>query len=212
MKNIHILSTERSSQLYCYNERPNKFFIDLLRERIPVSIIQHKNIYITSDEKIKKGDWYIADNKLYKASVNHMPELYTYPCKKINLTTDQDLIKDGVQAIDDEFLEWFVDNPSCEEVKIEKIKIYFTTWGFKYKITIPKEESKQETLEEFINTSNTPEGLDQFSYDKGLLKGAKWQQERSYSEEEVLEIMRQSRYNEFGIDNIKEWFEQFKKK
>lgn len=27
--------------------------------------------------------------------------------KKIILTTDQDLIKDGVQAIDDEFLEWF---------------------------------------------------------------------------------------------------------
>ena len=38
--------------------------------------------------------------------------------KKIIITTDQDLIKDGVQAIDDEFLEWFVKNPSCESVDI----------------------------------------------------------------------------------------------
>jgi hypothetical protein len=40
---------------------------------------------------------------------------------KIILTTDQDLIKDGVQAIDDEFLEWFVNNTSCEEVEIKTI-------------------------------------------------------------------------------------------
>ena len=40
--------------------------------------------------------------------------------------------------------------------------------------------SIKETVEEFINTLNTPEGLDQFSYDKGLLKGAKWQQETRY--------------------------------
>jgi hypothetical protein len=30
--------------------------------------------------------------------------------KKIILTTDLDLIKDGVQSIDNEFLEWFVKN------------------------------------------------------------------------------------------------------
>ena len=24
-----------------------------------------KELFITSDEKIKRGDWYIADNKLY---------------------------------------------------------------------------------------------------------------------------------------------------
>lgn len=39
--------------------------------------------------------------------------------KKIILTTDQDLIKDGVQAIDDEFLEWFVANPSCKFVEVQ---------------------------------------------------------------------------------------------
>jgi len=38
--------------------------------------------------------------------------------KEILLSTDTELQKDGVQAIDDEFLEWFVKNPSCEFVEI----------------------------------------------------------------------------------------------
>ena len=39
---------------------------------------------------------------------------------KIILTIDTDLIKDGVQETPDEFLEWFVKNPSCEEVDVKK--------------------------------------------------------------------------------------------
>jgi hypothetical protein len=92
-------------------------------------------------------------------------------CKKIILTTDQDLIKDGVQAIDDEFLEWFVKNPSCEFVEVDKEedelvspknpKIRFNylqdppsfisaeslnnmILTYKYKIIIPQEKPKQE--------------------------------------------------------------------
>ena len=75
--------------------------------------------------------------------------------KKIILTTDQDLIKYGVQKIDDESLEWFVKNPSCEEIEIEsnyKVKsgtIQEHSEGkagyeyYDYKIIIPKEETKQ---------------------------------------------------------------------
>ena len=45
-------------------------------------------------------------------------------------------------------------------------------------------------------------------------KGAKWQQERSYSEEEVLEIIRQYALEEHLITSSKPdiWFEQNKKK
>ena len=39
---------------------------------------------------------------------------------KIILTTDQNLIADGVQAIDDEFIEWFAKNPTCELVELER--------------------------------------------------------------------------------------------
>jgi len=99
----------------------------------------NNNIYITSDEEIKEGDY--AYHKVFGIGkiVNINGEdcfvtLKTKPTdgsvttpwkrnipdiKKIILTTDQDLIKDGVQAIDDEFLEWFVKNPSCEEVEVE---------------------------------------------------------------------------------------------
>jgi hypothetical protein len=67
--------------------------------------------------------------------------------KKIILTTDQDLISDGVQAIDDEFLEWFVNNPSCEEVEVFKERYHVVEFiddypkgFFDYQIIIPHEE------------------------------------------------------------------------
>ena len=73
----------------------------------------------------------------------------------------------------------------------------------------PRFHSKQETLEEFINTVSTPADLDQYTFDEGIRVGAKWHQERSYSEEEVLELLRKAHFVE---QNIEEWFEQFKKK
>jgi hypothetical protein len=63
---------------------------------------------------------------------------------KVILTTNKLLIKDGVQAIDDEFLEWFVKNPSCEEVEVDKNWNYPLDKSWKYKIIIPKEEPKQQ--------------------------------------------------------------------
>ena len=71
-----------------------------------------------------------------------MPEYHYKGFKKIILTTDGDLIKDGVQAPDDEFLQWFVENPSCEEAKVEITEISCIIPNFgdvdKYRITIPK--------------------------------------------------------------------------
>jgi hypothetical protein len=48
---------------------------------------------------------------------------------------------------------------------------------------------------------------------KHFIAGAKWQQERSYSEEEVLNII-QLFNDDFNMihDTIPKWFEQFKKK
>ena len=48
-----------------------------------------------------------------------------------------------------------------------------------------------------------------------FIKGAKWQQERSYSEEEIIDLLlaRDIELNSFeGIDKAKEWFEKYKKK
>ena len=69
---------------------------------------------------------------------------------------------------------------------------------------------KQETLEEVAKKY-----FNNFDKRFGFLEGAKWQQERSYSEEEVLDMTKQAysmgRSN-YTIKAFNEWFEQFKKK
>jgi hypothetical protein len=87
-----------------------------------------------------------------------------------------------------------------------------------YKIIIPQEEPKQETLElpVEINFANEIEQISE--YDKGRwygrIEGAKWQADRMYSEEDMQE------YAEFCVQcfikNLpciiaKDWFTQFKK-
>jgi hypothetical protein len=219
MKNIHVLPTEKPSRLF-------KFANELHLDTIPKDYYKKYNIYITSDEEIKEGDWcYDEYNKVvFKNTCAGTPGA----SKKIILTTDQDLIADGVQSIDDEFLEWFVKNPSCEYVGIKSKKIRvdknfndISHWNrLKYEILIPKEEPKQETLEEatekyseFQAGTFTPPH--KTTYEHGFEDGAKWQSDRMYSEEEVLIIL-----DKFLTSMIKgektgllnQWFEQFKKK
>lgn len=154
MKNIHLLPTDKPSQLFHYIERPDKFFLDLKRERIPVSTVIHKNIYITNDEEIKDVCWVldIRTNEKFKAGTGYNNQNHI---KKIILTDNEDLIKDGVQSIDDAFLEWFVKNPSCEFVEtliINEYDVLVKDKKEKYKIIIPKEEpSKTHYLDELPN-------------------------------------------------------------
>jgi len=158
MKNIHIIPTTKSNKLY-KNLLTDKLFI-LENSFMDVSECnrEYQNIYITSDEEIKEGDYGLIVNEVL--SYSQMHKKWGIPQgKKIILTTDQDLIKDGVQPIDDEFLEWFVNNPSCESVEIEELcggcgsndgdcwrskecnKGYYKN---KYKIIISKKEPKQD--------------------------------------------------------------------
>jgi hypothetical protein len=120
------------------------------------------NIYITSDEEIKEGDWFHVPNQMmgYEHISNEwFNDLDNIYAKKIILTTDQDLIKDGVQAIDDEFLEWFVGKAKdsgkpIDIIEIQKDKCLDTSLmcdcvdepcrNKGYKIVIPKEEPKQD--------------------------------------------------------------------
>jgi hypothetical protein len=258
MKNIQVLPTNKPSRLYFWEDK-------LVFGRLATTPM-NRNIYITSDEEIKEGD-YVG----YPTLNNWVPVKYlggdlTGGEKKIILTTDPDLIKDGVQPIDDEFLEWFVKNPSCENVKVELIEeipsgFTFGMFGndeppteLVYKIIIPKEpkqewtptqgeqvwikvfsnwpsgtyigydttkhihlvreneegggnllssskilpyksmpnEPKQETLEEAAHEyfKRGQLGFEKASdTEEAFLKGAKWMQERMYSEEEVRKML-----------------------
>ena len=228
MKNIHILPTDKPSRLV-------KFFtnkLHLCKEILPIQDEeQYQNIYITSDEEIKQGDWCI-----YKTGeiIHYLVKLNTDNLKKIILTTDQDLIKDGVQAIDDEFLEWFVKNPSCEFVNIRPFKKFKGENEVDpiYKIIIPK-ESKQETLEEAAKsnyedkTARIPVPTShwinsEFLQIQNFKEGAKWQQERMYSEAiefaewiRIKDFQTASKDNWIGLDmkyyTTEELFKQFKK-
>ena len=159
MKNIHVLPTDKPSRLYLGNN--GNFVFGMIQTSIQSrnDDFTNQHLYITSDEQIKEGDWfYDLDTEYLRVKQSWENSHLGFNGKKIILTTDQDLIKDGVQAIDDEFLEWFVKNPSCEEVEVERG--YLGMNGFvksnesisrdkvEYKIIIPQEKPKQETLEQ----------------------------------------------------------------
>jgi hypothetical protein len=234
MKNIHILSTNKPSRLYSYK---NNLFLTT-GSHLHAPSMEYQNIYITNSEEIKEGDWCldIKRNIIFQSKRTEIGTSKKIPiiictyegcyvkedCKKIILTTDQYLIKDGVQAIDDEFLEWFVKNPSCEYAEVKRIFLgnSFVHIGktpskkeklrgcydngeqivgkwkelFTYEIIIPKEEPKQETLEEVKDLVYWKANAEE-DYLKVPISVLRYISElenvvkKSYSEEEVLEIL-----------------------
>ena len=126
MKNTHLVPTDKPSRLHNKNgELGNYPSTKLYIEDFKGNQHNSFHIYITSDEEIKEGDWFmdVEELEILKASENvelHLVNVLKPNYKKIILTTDQDLIKDGVQSIEDDFLEWFVNNPRCEWVEVKK--------------------------------------------------------------------------------------------
>lgn len=231
MGNLHLLPTDKSSKLYKILDFN---ILDIIQNPPYImengwlgNNVMNQHIYITSDEEIKEGDWCICLENIFKNEIfkvdsdtpnkssNVTLEFAKKYLTKIILTTDQDLIKDGVQAIDDEFLEWFVKNPNCEEVEVKKeccgqcderlCEVYDREIGWTktntfYKIIIPKEN--QETVEEaaenefpLINTKFDRRGvieaenLNLLGHRRSFIKGAKWQAERMYSEGDVKDFI-----------------------
>jgi hypothetical protein len=237
MKNIHVLPKNIFKQLGVdhYGKTPTQIKI--------AEFLISKHIYITNDEEIKK-DYVFAYGVVIKVMMFDEKKLYFVngtkakreDCKKIILTTDQDLIKDGVQPIDDEFLEWLVKNRSCEMV--QTIYGLFNPMGrqvdpmnlgqnhsqcvWKYKIIIPKEEPKQETLEEAAeryahNYFNMHETNNYKALKQGYEAGAKEMAERMYSEaikfgKWLDENIQQREYYPMSTMTMEELFKQFKKK
>lgn len=129
MKNIHVLSTDKPSRFYSVAGSYTKSSGFAFGEHyIPDTrnIFKNCNIYITTtDEEIKDGEWmYVEGVDAMTSGIarrsRHMQPEHFGNCKKIVLTTDPELIKEGVQAIDDNFLEWFIKNPKSENVYVYK--------------------------------------------------------------------------------------------
>ena len=227
MKNLHLLPTEKPSILGRFIDTNNLF----LRVTNDIPRGENINIYITSDEQIKDGDWVVFNElEIVKCTYSKNGEfLFSEPLtsssnhhfsyfKKIILTTDLDLIKNSVQAIDDEFLEWFVKNPNCREIEVVDVRS-LGVYGsyYPYKIIIPKEDTKQETLEEAAERIFDGFGdITKPIVIKRAIELVKCQQERMYSEEEVYNLLTNALWDlsEKGYSQIEfdKWFEKHKKK
>jgi hypothetical protein len=172
MKNIHLLPILQPSRLI-----KSKINDTIVLEPINVTndtrFWEYLNISITNDEEIKeenltksiyvidvqngnigkltcKNSFFKGSSKLIEIKWKNKQNIWNYNhIREIILTTDQDLIKDGVQAIDDDFLEWFVKNPSCEYIRVKDIKTIPSlqlgrpNGHLMYEIIIPKEEPKR---------------------------------------------------------------------
>ena len=143
-KNLYLIPTRKPSRLI-QKRITKELKLSLLNNP---QLWNNVNLFITSNEEIKEGDYgiYLLDNTINKIQIGVN---YSNPKahKKIILTTDTELIADGVQAIDDDFLHWFIQNPSCEYVEVEyneyeifgnKSKNWIDSHSC-YEIIIPKE-------------------------------------------------------------------------
>ena len=226
MKNIHILDTEKPSRLQLNVNTKKLILFDNIQSNNESVHLTTQHIYITSDEQPKHNDYYTIDGKkIYYCNTLNPTRNNHY--KKIILTTDQDLINDGVQSIGDEYLEWYI-------------------WGINYyKTIIPKEEPKQETLEEAAKKYAEGKSSVEVFQEAHIIdfnNGAKWQQENtsiyildvdnvyahiengvviiekndkskiSYSDDEVIKLLIKFNQEFQEVEDVRGWFEQNNRK
>jgi hypothetical protein len=150
------------------------------------------NLYITSGEEVKEKDWVLCSNgNIKKVTKSNSDDRFIENWQKIILTTDQGLIKDGIQAIDDEFLEWFVNHPEFENVDVERdsreIGNHLGSVSIQYgdyEITIPTDKIVPEIIEKYKAENKvliqTIKDMADIYHDS--------KQERMYSEEDMIQF------------------------
>ena len=107
MKNIHLLSTDKPSKLVkIYNDVNRETFTLKLNVEVNDSFKEYVNVYITSDEEITgfENDVWVYNNGRVWFWQNTMALRSNNKPKKIILTTDQDLIADGIEQISEDTL------------------------------------------------------------------------------------------------------------
>jgi hypothetical protein len=140
-KNVHIIKTDEPSRLHITGKLslyPNGILVK------SQGLCKNQHVYITVDDTIKIGDREIIDNECRKLKFTKETRIG----KKVILSDDPKLVKDGIQEIPNAFLEFLVQNPSCESVEFEKehddtVPYPKMRYVEPYKIILPKEEPKQ---------------------------------------------------------------------
>lgn len=117
---------------------------------------QPYDILITSDDEINLGDWcfQVETNEIFKIKEilekqqvyldtdgkTHYDNFDPWNVKKIIMTTNSDLIADGVQSIDDKFIEWFINNSDCKFIKVMYLGNFNKVDS--YELILPKQSNK----------------------------------------------------------------------
>lgn len=211
MKNIFVLPSDKPSRLAydfdekCYYLQDNVVFFE------HQDLIENRNIYITNSEEIKEGDYGIGHatglfgvgekDYLFKHDGSKKGRINSIcvGAKKIVLCTDTELIKNGVQAIDDNFLEFFVKNPSCEFVEVDRVDFDVDMglgeecieYNHYYKPIIP--QPKQETIDEVAERKYPLTNILHLQLNTairtGFIEGAKHQSEKMFIKVKNSELL-----------------------
>ena len=152
---------------------------------------QHSyNLFITNDEEISNEYWVTNGREVFKPSdcPNISLDFAKRFWRKVILTTDRLLIADGVQPIPNDFLEWFVNNPKCEEVEIkmcvtDPLKVTRSVLQpnlWQYKIVMSKAETIEEAAENYAvqYLIEDEQEIDSVNRKQSFIAGAKWQAEQ----------------------------------
>ena len=206
MKNIHLLATPNQSRLFYFG---NSSVLTLNKYPALFRAFERSTqyVYITNEEKFVRDEYVTDGTEVIKATpklVDAQDLVDRRDWKKIILTTDTKLIEDGVQSIPDEFLEWFVKNQICEEVKVEG-HIYKGQDETEYKIITPKKEQKQHLID--IMALDEKLGL----YEDGS-PGYNKQAELVKQLANELKSEGEILYNESTVRQIAEWSFHFYKR
>lgn len=135
---IVILPTENRSRLHHYiNDHYGLTDFDLPWK-------DARDLHIINKEEILTGD-HVYDsfnNIVFKAIQHHKDILNTREeIYKVCLTTSNQLHDEGIQSIEDKFLNWFINNPSCVEVEVVSSPLLNTSRAYlglnKYEIILP---------------------------------------------------------------------------
>lgn len=187
-------------------------------------------IYVTSEDEIKVGEYCVNTETNNIDILKNGMEGYNvkyFGWRKIILTNDPKLT--NVQQLTHEEEAYC---KTVDSVKVEKEKYSerfdtdkspignYETWGNRYKLQLPK----QETIEEVANKANGyilyANGTKAHLFNEGFIEGYNHAVKTLYTEEEVLVLLqKRDAYNfEANAKSLqkwetpKEWFNQNKKK
>ena len=191
---------------YDFSPRDNTYLIE-----IPSWILKER---IEQAKELEKQQIIDAWNDVY-GHIKDAEQYYNETFKSKNITLQNDSESKVITEISDEEIE---KGATISEEAKERAKNYMRLKG----ALEPKQETLEEAAEKYANELPEPYNYGiNLDKKKGFIEGAKWQAERSYSEEDLISFAHFYFQEEFNstmqtsksTDEIfKEWFEQFKKK